>query len=177
MHVSARKMSFLGLMMAFSVILVVMGSIIEMSTLFFLALASFVTGIVIVEYKTALGAAFYVGSVLLSLILSPNKLYALTYAGMACYLLLKEIVWSNIMKHKATKTNLIVLTLVKFLIFNVMYIPILVFLPSLVITKEMNVYLMCGFIVGGQVILLLYDRAFDQFMGRYWLDMKRRLKI
>lgn len=177
MHVSARKISFLGLMMAFSVVLVVLGSIIEMSTLFFLALASFITGIVVVEYKTALGAAFYVGSVLLSFILSPHKLYVLTYAGMACYLLLREIVWTNIMKQNATRINLIVLTLVKFLIFNAMYIPALVFLPDLVIAKEMNIYLMCGLIISGQILLFIYDRAFEYFMGRYWLDMKRRLKI
>ncbi len=177
MHVNAKKMSFLGLMMAFSVVLVILGSVLEMSTLFFLALASFFTGIVIVEYGTAIGAAFLAGSVLLSFFLSPNKLYALTYAGMAGYLLVTEIVWSNMLKRKHSKRNTIILIVLKFLVFNAMYIPILVFAPKLVITKELNEYLFIGLLLGGQVVLLLYDKAFHIFMGSYWLDMKRKLKI
>ena len=175
MHVSARKMSFLGLMMAFSVVLVVLGSVIDMSTLFFLALASFCTGIVIMDYGTAIGAAFFTGSVLLSFIVSPNKLYAFTYGGMALYVLLTEIVWRNLLK--TNKRYIIVLSVVKFLVFNAMYIPILILAPSLVITKAMNPYLLVGLIVAGQVILVVYDRALHYFIGRYWPDMKRKLKI
>ena len=177
MHVSAKKMSLLGLMMAFSVVLVYMGSLIEMSTLFFLALASFFTGIVIVDYGTPLGAAFFAGSVLLSFFLSPNKLYAFTYAGMAFYLLLTEFVWRNILKAKESKGNHIILMVVKLFVFNAMYIPILIYAPSLVITKTMNSYLLAGLIVAGQVVLVIYDRAFHIFIGRYWLDMKRKLKL
>ncbi len=177
MHVNARKMSFLGLMMAFTVVLVILGSVIEMSTLFFLAFASFCTGIVIVEYGVSIGAVFWVGSVLLSLILSPHKLYAITYGGMALYLLLTEFVWKYIFKQKVSKYNRVVLVVIKFLIFNAMYIPILVYAPSLIITKEINSYLLIGFIVAGQVLLLIYDRAFHYFIGRYWVDMKRKLKI
>ena len=177
MHVNARKMAFLGLLMALVVVLVILGGVIEMSTLFFLALASFFTGIVIVEYGISIGAAFLAGSVLLSFFLSFNKLYAFTYGGMALYLLLKEFVWIKILKTKVSKRNTILLSVVKFLIFNAMYIPVLVFIPSLVITKAMDPYLLIGLIVAGQVLLVIYDRAFDYFIGRYWLDMKRTLKI
>lgn len=177
MHVNAKRMSFLGLMMAFSVVLVILGSVIEMSTLFFLALASFFAGIVIVEYGLAIGAAFLAGSALLSFFLSPNKFYALTYAGMAGYLLLTEAVWSKLLKRKSSKRNTIILMVFKFLVFNAMYVPVLVFASELVITKELNDYLFAGLLLGGQVVLILYDKAFHIFMGSYWLDMKRRLKI
>lgn len=177
MHVNARKMSFLGLMMAFSVILVALGSVIEMSTLFFLAMASFCTGIAIAEFGTPLGAAFFAGSALLSLIISPNKLHALTYVGMAFYLLLTELVRINLLKAKVCKRNHIILIVVKFLTFNTMYIPILLFAPSLVLTKDINQYLLIGLVIAGQVVLIIYDKAFQLFIGRYWLDLKRRLKI
>ena len=170
-------MAFLGLMMAFSVVLVYLGNIIEVSTLFFLGMASFITGVVIVEYGTAVGASFYVGSVLLSFFLSPNKLYAFTYGGMALYLLLTEIVWRKVLQQKMNKRNNVIMLVLKVIVFNAMYIPILIYAPSLVLTKEINEYLLIGLILAGQVVLLIYDRAFHYFVGTYWIDIKRRLNI
>ncbi len=171
-------MSFLGLMMAFSVVLVILGSVIEMSTLFFLALASFCTGIVVKENGTYLGAAFYVGSVLLCFFLTPgNKLYVLTYGGMAFYLLVTDFVWTKLLKAKSSKRNSIIITVFKLFIFNAMYIPVLIYAPSLVLTQEINHYVLIGLIVVGQVVLVIYDRAFQYFIGRLWMDMKRKMKI
>lgn len=52
MHVKAKTMAFSGLLLALTVIFMVLGSVIETSTLFLLAAASFFVGIIIREFRT-----------------------------------------------------------------------------------------------------------------------------
>ena len=47
MHVNARKIALSGVLAAFAVVLIVLGSIFETSTLFLLAAAAFCVGIVV----------------------------------------------------------------------------------------------------------------------------------
>ena len=61
MHVKAKTMAFSGLLLALTVIFMVLGSVIETSTLFLLAAASFFVGIIIREFGLRIGAAFYGG--------------------------------------------------------------------------------------------------------------------
>ena len=82
MHVKARTLAFGGLLLALTVVFMALGSIIETSTLFLLAAASFFVGIVIREFGLRAGAAFYIAAVLLGFITAPNKFYVLTFAAM-----------------------------------------------------------------------------------------------
>ena len=50
MHVKAKTMAFGGLLLALTVVFMALGSIIETSTLFLLAAASFFVGIVVREF-------------------------------------------------------------------------------------------------------------------------------
>ena len=54
MHVKAKTMAFSGLLLALTVIFMVLGSVIETSTLFLLAAASFFVGIIIREFGPAM---------------------------------------------------------------------------------------------------------------------------
>ena len=63
MHVKAKTMAFSGLLLALTVIFMVLGSVIETSTLFLLAAASFFVGIIIREFGLRIGAAFYAAGV------------------------------------------------------------------------------------------------------------------
>ena len=49
MHVEAKKMATAGLLVAFSVIMMILSSVIESSSLFFIAAASFCIGSVVRE--------------------------------------------------------------------------------------------------------------------------------
>ena len=55
MHVNARKIALSGVLAAFAVVLIVLGSIFETSTLFLLAAAAFCVGIVVREWGIAYG--------------------------------------------------------------------------------------------------------------------------
>ena len=86
MHVKAKTMAFGGLLLALTVVCMALGSVIETSTLFLLAAASFFVGIVVREFGLKVGAAFYIAAVLLGLITAPNKFYVLTFAAMGLYI-------------------------------------------------------------------------------------------
>ena len=83
MHVKAKTMAFSGLLLALTVIFMVLGSVIETSTLFLLAAASFFVGIIIREFGLRIGAAFYAAGVILGFITAPNNLrrWDYTYGG------------------------------------------------------------------------------------------------
>ena len=72
MHVKARTLAFGGLLLALTVVFMALGSIIETSTLFLLAAASYFVGIVVREFGLRAGAAFYIAAVLLGFITAPN---------------------------------------------------------------------------------------------------------
>ena len=175
MYVKSKKVAFLGLTMALSVILVILSGIIEMNTLFLLAVASCFTGMAITEYGIVAGAAYMTGSVLLSFILAPNKLYVFTYAGMCLYLILTEFVWKVILKCEYKKRNQWILAILKAVIFNAMYIPMLIWLPTLFIARKMSVTLFGILLIAGQAVLILYDMAYHYFMNRYWLKIRRMI--
>ena len=86
MHVKAKTMAFSGLLLALTVIFMVLGSVIETSTLFLLAAASFFVGIIIREFGLRIGAAFYAAGVILGFITAPNKFYVFTFAAMGLYI-------------------------------------------------------------------------------------------
>ena len=86
MHIKAKTMAFGGLLLALTVVCMALGSVIETSTLFLLAAASFFVGIVIREFGLKAGAAFYIAAVLLGFITAPNKFYVLTFAAWGLYI-------------------------------------------------------------------------------------------
>lgn len=87
MHVTARRVALCGLLLAFSVICMVLGGVIETNTLFLLAAASYFVGIVIREFGPRTGAAFYLASVLLGFLTAPNKFYVISFSAMGLYIL------------------------------------------------------------------------------------------
>lgn len=85
MHVKAKTMAFSGLLLALTVIFMVLGSVIETSTLFLLAAASFFVGIIIREFGLRIGAAFYAAGVILGFITAPGYVRLLCENEMRLY--------------------------------------------------------------------------------------------
>jgi len=92
MLLKSKDIAFVGILMAIGVILVTIGGYWEGSTLFFLAAASFLTGIVQRNLSVAASAAFLAGTTLLSFFLAPQKLYCATFLAFGIYILLAEYV-------------------------------------------------------------------------------------
>ena len=175
MHVNAKKIAVTGLLAAFSAVLLVLSSVVESSSLFFIAAASFCVGIVIREWGVGFGFGFLIASTFVNVIVSPNKFYCMTYAAMGLYLLLSEFLWEKIAAKERMKNRTLTLWIGKYLIFNVIYVPVLLFFQELIFTKKITGVLWIAVFLAGQAALFVYDRAYVYFQGIVWGKLRVRL--
>lgn len=185
MLLRAKKLAFLGLLLAVAVLLVILGGILDFNTLFLLAAASFCIGIAIREHGLRLGFGFFLASVILSVLLAPNKLYCITYAAMGLYLVLTEFIWLKLASGPALKVGAPVkrkpinrarlFWILKFIIFNIIYIPLLLLAPQLIYQGKilLNFKIFLLLFTGGQAALIIYDRAYYYFQSRIWGKFRR----
>jgi len=176
MHVKSKRIAVLGLLLAIAVIMIVLSGTIEMSTLFFLAGASFCVGIAVREYGLQMGIAFFIASVILGFLLAPNKIYCITYSIMALYILLSEVVWSGVSKSQRLKNPLKVFSALKYVIFNILYIPSILIAPKLVYQGEISIWILVAIIVGGQIGLFLFEKVYCYFQSQIWGKFRKSLE-
>lgn len=177
MHVKAKQMAFGGLLLALTVVCMVLGSVIETNTLFLLAAASYFVGIVIRETSMAGGAAFYLAGVLLGFIAAPNKLYVISYAAMGLYILAVEQAWRLLGKNPEKGNRRLWFWGIKYAVFNLMFIPMVIFFPGVLIAKELPAVMLAALIVVGQVGILIYDKAYEYVQGHIWSKIRGRLNL
>lgn len=173
MLLKAKTIALLGLMLAIAVVLVLLGSFIEMNTLFFLGIAGVTVGIAIREAGVRLGIGYYIAAVLLTFILGPNKLYCITFAGIGLYVVAVEIMRRTLLK----KGSRILSGVVKFILYNIMYIPMLLLAPSFIYTGELNTWVLLLVWVAGQILLLVFDYAYELFITKYWTSIRKKLNL
>jgi hypothetical protein len=148
---------------------------IETSSLFFIVAASFCVGIAIREWGLLFGVGFYIASTGLNFLLAPNKMYCITFAVIGLYIWLYETLWKWIAEHKTMKRRMLVLWIGKYILFNLIYIPILFFAPQLLFAGKVNGIFIMGMLVIGQVALLVFDAAYRYFQSRVWGRMRGKL--
>ena len=175
MHVKAKTLAFGGLLLALTVVFMALGSIIETSTLFLLTAASYFVGIIVREYGLRAGAAFYIAAVLLGLITAPNKFYVLTFAAMGSYIWGIEAVWRWLGKHPGNVGRRAVFWAAKYVVFNIVYIPIAVAFRDLLFARAVTDAMMAAVLIGGQAALFIYDRAYEYVQAHIWGKMRGRL--
>ena len=105
MYVKAKKIALAGLIVAFSAVMVILSSIVETSSLFFIAASSFCVGIAIREWGVNLGVGFLVASSLVNFLVAPNKFYCFTFVAMGTYILAREWLWEKIAAKENTKNR------------------------------------------------------------------------
>lgn len=174
MHVKAKKMAFGGILLALTIVCMLLGSVIETSTLFLLAAASFFVGIVLREFGEKMGVAFYIAGVLLGLMVAPNKFYVLSYAAMGIYILIIELAWPRFGKLSGTINRKRWFWILKYIIFNVIYIPAVFFFQQLLFTRTLSTGMLIVVLLLGQLGLFIYDRAYEFFQRDVWGKMRGR---
>lgn len=90
LHLKSEEAAWGGIMMALAVILIVLSGVIEQSSLFLLAAASFITGLFQRRFSVRAGTAFIIGTFLIGFFLAPQKLYCFTFAGFSVYVAVAE---------------------------------------------------------------------------------------
>lgn len=175
MHVDAKKMATAGLLVAFSIVMMLLSSTIETSSLFFIAAASFCVGVAVREWGLRLGFAFLLASTILNFFIAPSKLYCFTLAGMGFYIWASEWLWNRVADAKRLKHRVAVLWTGKYAIFNLLYVPVLFFAPYLLFTGKMNGIGAIILLLLGQVALFVYDVAYRYFQAHIWGGLRGRL--
>lgn len=175
MLLNTKKLTFLGLLLAVTILLIVLGGVFEANTLFLLSGASFCVGIAFRESGIRFAVGFYIASIILSFFLAP--FYWITYGAMGLYILIAEYSYDKVVNTEKTGYRRPLLWLVKYVIFNMMYIPALLFLPKLIYQGDLNSLLVAILLVAGQVALFIYDIAYQYFQRYVWGKIRNYLKL
>ena len=105
------------------------------------------------------GGAFYVADVLLGLLIAPNKFYVFSFAAMGLYIVIIEAAWRFLGRSSRTQRQTIFWA-VKYMAFNVMYIPMLIFFEELILGgQKLSPIMTAGIWIAGQIALFIYDRT------------------
>lgn len=166
MFLDTKKLAVSGLLAAVSVVLMYLSSMIETSSLFFIAAASFCVGIVIQKCNLIWGGCFYVASLLLNFFLAPNKMYCITLAAMGLYILLTELLWKKIADAEVMANRNAKLWIGKYVIFNLIYVPILLFMPNLFLAKDVSETMFIVLWAAGQAGIFVFDYIYRYFQRR-----------
>lgn len=192
MHVNAKRVAFLGILLAFNELLLVLGCIIEVSTLFFIAAGAFCVGIAVREYGIKMGAAYLTSGMILGLLVVPNKMYCITYFIMSLYIVAcgaaehliksrtgtestgKEEYLYNSLYKKEEKTSWL-LWVVRYMIFNILYIPMVVLFPALFFEGKVQGIIMIAVIIAGEAGLFVFEKAYSYFDKSIWSKIRKRV--
>lgn len=167
--------AFSGLFLALSVVCMALGSIIETNTLFLLAAASYFVGIVIREFGMKAGAVFYLADVLLGFLITPNKFYVISFAAMGFYILAAEVSFCILGRSKGNVQKRWIFWTIKYIVFNGMYIPMVLVFQELLFAKELWGGFLAAVIVAGQIGVWIYDRAYEYVQVHIWSKFRGRL--
>ena len=174
MHLNTKKIAFAGVMLALTEVGIALGSVIETNTLFLLAAASFFVGIVIQEFGLKSGAGFLLAGILLAILLSPNKLYVVSYAFMGFYILIIETIWHFSGRASGWIRSRNFFWLMKYLVFNVLYIPGLIYFWSMLSRKKdrkrNNAYVCCIW----TIYTFVFDKTYEYAMGKIWKENRHK---
>ena len=175
MHVKAKKMAVAGLVAAFSAVMMILSSIVETSSLFFIAAASFCVGITIREWGVNFGAGFLVASSIVNFFVAPNKFYCFTFVAMGAYILVREWLWEKIATKENIKNRNLMLWIGKYVIFNCIYVPAIVFFQEMIFGKLFSNIGTIMVFLAGQAGLFVFDKAYLYFQGFIWGKLRGKL--
>lgn len=177
MLLRSKDIAYTGILMALGVLLVTLGGYFEGSTLFFLAAASFLTGVAGRNVSFAASVSFVVGTALLGFILAPQKLYCATFLGFCIYILAAEYLEKK--KREGKKIGAAAVWGVKAVLYHVLLFLAL-FLSvrltgmdavlkkgifSFLMQYKVLLVLVCA--AAAEAFWLLFDRAYLFFLNRY----------
>lgn len=181
MHINqANRMALLGVMAAVATVFLLLGTIIPVNTLFFTAAAAFLAGIATVMFGGRLGFVFYMVCGVLDFLLNPNKFHVFLYLMLAGYTLLSELVWKGMERGmqdgvSAGRRKERLHRGIRFILFLILYIPLLIFVPELFVSADIlkHQWFFVIMIIAGVIAWVIFDLAYAICKRFFWKYIKR----
>lgn len=173
MYVKTKNLTLAAACLALSMLLILAESVWSFSTLFLLSLGGFLIGIVIRETGLKLGLIYFFASIVLSVFIAPDKMKLIVFVGVELYLLLRETAWEVLAKAETGEIIKMrrMYLFMKFFAFHLIFIPVLVFLPELIMPNMNMKWKILTFLIA-EPAWYFFDRAYDHFQIVIWDRMK-----
>lgn len=174
MLLKSKEVAFTGIMMAIGVFLVTFGGYLESSTLFFLAAASFLTGVVWRCLSAKAALLFVIGTTVLGLLLAPQKLYLATFFAFCVYILVAECLEQR-EKGRSRKGIWAIKAVLYHALLGISLFLVIKFLGLEVLFDgrlfeqfgKYRLILVVPVLLAAELLWILFDRAYFYFQERY----------
>ena len=172
MRMYVKRITILGMMAALSTVLTVLGTVISVNTVFFTAAAAFLVGIAVISYGMGTGTVYLCVCAALDFFVNPNQLHVFLYLALSVYILVCEGSYRGMAKMPAGRKKEWLHRLIRFLVFAVLYVLLLLFLPQLLVsdklfTRQWFLPVMLGV---GVVVWIIYDFAYLE--AKKWMTSR-----
>lgn len=182
MLLKSGDIAFAGFMTAIAVLLIVLSGVFENCSLFLLAAASFLTGVVQRRISLLGAGAFLMASMMLGVFLASNKLYCFTFLVFGIYILFAE--WTESYRNKGKRVGVWIgkaavyhiLLIVSVLFFQyVIGFDILLPTSQMRLMQKMPALFGVVAVIAAEVVWILFDRAYFYFQWRYgrWFHLEQ----
>lgn len=164
-----KRVTLSGILLAFTVICVFLAANLPTSRLSFYALSSLFLAVVIIEFGSKAGWAFYIASGVLSTVLIPRLEVIPFIVFFGVYGLIKlyiEKLHSRISEY-----------ILKLIYFNICLVLGLMFLKEFIlggVNLSMPIYIVAGLL---EVVFIVYDYIYTLFIRFYGAQLKPKLKL
>lgn len=164
-----KSITLSGILLAFTVICVFLAAVLPTSKLSLYAVSSLFMAVIVIEFGTRAGWAFYLASAILSAILVPRLEVIPFIVFFGVYGLIKlyiERIHSRVLEY-----------VLKLGYFNICLILGLVFLKELIlngVNLTAPVYIVAAIL---EVVFIVYDYIYTLFIRFYGTKLKPRLKL
>ena len=170
---STKKLTVCALLAALGVIIMYIGSMIEVLDISMSVVASLLCVIAVIEYGKSAPWMIFLVTAILSFLLLPNKSPAYFYAVFFGFY--------PILKEKFEKKSLVVSWILKEIIFNICLAALIVITVFVLVDPASNTLInpltISAAVVLAEVIFVVYDFALTRLISFYIFNLRKRLKI
>lgn len=155
-------MAATALAAALSVVLLLIGVYIPINTLFFTAMAAYMIGYSIQKCGLRYGGIHLAAVVLLDFFLIPDKFNWILFLCLGAYIFVSEAIFQKGNKIGDPKKKLRVQLICNWILFNIIYIPLLMFGRELFLAPDVSAGTPVVWLAG-QVGWIVYDKGYRVF--------------
>lgn len=98
-----------------------------------------------------------------------------TFLAMGIYLVLSEILWEKVAQSSKIQKKTVAVWIGKYIIFNAMFIPVLLIFPTLILAEEAVEKMFWIVLIGAQAGLFVFDKAYMYFQIFIWGKLRSKV--